>query len=134
MCVCRVCVGVYLLLLLLQSVCLSTAATAAFNVCVPCVCRVCAVCVPCVCRCILAIAAIVCVPTVLLLLPTSVCQLRAVVYLLLLKSCVNLLPLPSETWRVPAGFEKCVLGSQKWRKSTGTKSLSDSYTCVVVST
>ena len=45
MCVCRVGVGVYLLLLL-QSVCLSTAATAAFNVCVPCVCRVCAVCVP----------------------------------------------------------------------------------------
>jgi hypothetical protein len=43
--VCRVCVGVHLLLLL-QSVCLSTAATAAFNVCVPCVCRVCAVCVP----------------------------------------------------------------------------------------
>lgn len=122
MCVCRVGVGVYLLLLL-QSVCLSTAATAAFNVCVPCV-----------CRCILAIAAIVCVPTVLLLLPTSVCQLRAVVYLLQLKSCVNLLQLPSETWRVPAGFEKCVLGSQKWRKSAGTKSFSDSYTCVVVST
>ena len=30
--------------------CLSTAATARFDVCVPCVCRVCAVCVPCVCR------------------------------------------------------------------------------------
>ena len=105
MCVCRVCVGVYLLLLL-QSVCLSTAATAAFNVCVPCVCRVCAVCVPCVCRCILAIAAIVCVPTVLLLLPTSVCQLRAVVYLLLLKSCVNLLQLPSENVASASGFRK----------------------------
>ena len=123
MCVCRVCVCVYLLLLLLQSVCLSTAATAAFNVCVPYyVCRVCAVCVPCVCRCIFAIA-------------TIVCQLRAVVYLLLLKSCVNLLPLPSETWRVPAGFRQSMyLGLKNGANLLERTVYSYSYTCVVEST
>ena len=123
-CCCNLCVYPLPLLLLLTCVCRVCA------VCVPCVCRVCAVCVPmytcycCYCvrtHCATA-AANERVPTpcrCVLVAAEIVCELASAAF---------------RNVASASGFRKCVLGSQMWHKSTGTKSLCDSYTCVVVST
>ena len=71
----------------------------------------------------------------LMLLPMCVCQLCAVLYLLLLQPCACKLAFaPSRRVASASGFQHCVYLGVKggWRKSVGTNR--DSYTCVVVST